>query len=1583
MPAITLLTIPNGSQFVETISGDEPDDLNDFQVRIVLDGNGTGLTESGITLSSGSSLVSLRGENSVWEATVRPPTTAGTVTFTVDADAFDEENAETSQEIRLSTSFPDTDAEVPSQLFAVNLSAATGITVSPIQIIIADNPDIYFYTYDGTEQASQGIVRAGALDYFNDTLFNSGRIGNTTFFARIALDGTLFETSPPFQVFNPAFLHTDFGTLGIDAFSSIPSFQLLPYGTTEASDIIEIDIETPNYSRGTHQSGLLYLLETGSNGEFGLAEIESENDIHLIKRLNIKEGAGAFDRIQDVAIYRDTFYILQDNGTTGAVYTLDIRPYRPLAKNTKTLIHPVIITGDTTIDCTQFAPDAHTIIFDVGFDLPDYLSINSSNELMIASDAVTETTPVLVRLTGINFIDSIDFQFYLVIIQAANPVVRDVDALTMRANTGYDLFQIVDNADTITFRTGRTQPTGSSISNGVLTIDTDGGTAFFTASNDNGNTHFQIDIDVIQAADRSRFSDDFDYRIEIGGVEITRDDVLVYPSVSVSLDAIQLNAYRANEVSLTLKSDSTNDFYYNDGITDNFWSENSLNSAGFREPIKIYVDSVVGDTTYSHLLFSGTILDNVADINETQVELTCIDASLELQNTPVEAFGNLRKWDALRQQSDEDDFAGVYVPEGSLLPIQLRSGQAWKADGTQLTLRELALPSEGAPIADTAYLTTGTLQTSGGFLDDNPVLKFLTNPLSEDVKFLFAQLGLNQDIYNVEVDVPAVTVDTPYILNRGSVPFSVEDTRITRLPTDWVYDSTNDRLLILLSNPEWHIADLLVQYDLESDTYRVLHTFDKDISTHRITRRTSTDYYILSAKAITQDRSASALPRAIDGTGYAYDSASEESDIKILRYNASTNTLTEHVAEDDTRPPQLGIHYHIGFENDIYIDEFEGIRPDDRGAFKFQGSNLYYRYATPSEFGVARVNTSGTTTEMISEADLAFHNHLNFAFDITPGGDIYFVYATGDAEFSTLTIKRRTSGGTESTLFSETRAIGDFNDIGLDWGAFLGAYEALFYNSNLYILAPIQKADFGDDFQSVINPDVDIEQLTAEKSGERNVTTSTNLNPSNLTLSPGDDIPLRIDFDGTVTGATQDDLTVYGGTIESFSISSDMIDVTIRPNSQSVHKTIIVDLAEDAVDQTNEAWRITIDFETTRSRTKAAGMALYRCNVTDSSPTLTVIDTWDFSTRGGCNLIVHDSAVHFMESPPSLTHYKPINPDLDGYWTDEDETETMFYNQLPDPLGALKKINTDDTIEELGNLWFEERAYNVAQTRPLSVDGDLHITMGYSDPDAVLRYNALASKNDNFAHLVVTDKLHYVAPTFDPTGNRYELFADLAQKVNATFSFENGLVSIKDRSPITALTDGATGTGTGNLDFEGENKTPPESGYVRIGDEIIGYTGISSGALTGVTRGALATTATDHANNTDILFLDDILETERLIGNFRIASDTTRVYNVIESDDDATRVEDDSSIAEYGRLPYTLSLGLTHHENAWRSAVFANYLENLKDLQLVVSLRVQPSFWLRLGQRVSFTFEGLVYSLQIISLVYEREFTQVQVRTVG
>ena len=398
--------------------------------------------------------------------------------------------------------------------------------------------------------------------------------------------------------------------------------------------------------------------------------------------------------------------------------------------------------------------------------------------------------------------------------------------------------------------------------------------------------------------------------------------------------------------------------------------------------------------------------------------------------------------------------------------------------------------------------------------------------------------------------------------------FSVEPTRTTRLPVDWVHDSTNNRVLILLSNPEHHVADLLVQYDVQADSYRVLHTFDKGTAVHRIERRNATNYYILTSGKIQQDRSARQLPRPNDSTGYAYDSVSEGSEIKIYRYSTSSGLHSQSMFQMTIRyPPQLGIQYPVGFENSLYVDEFEGIRPDDRGAFKWNGSYLYYRYAKDGEFGVARVNTGGTTTKMMGQAVGKYQNHLNFAFDITSTGTIYFVYAIDDANSSTLTIKRRTSGGTESTILTDIRGLAAFSDIHSEFGAYLGAHEVLFYNNHLYILAPMQSADFGEDATDTqADPDFIIEIADTGMSGERNVTTSTNLNPTSTRLAPGDDIPIRIDFNSTVSGATQSDVTVYGGTIQSFSISSDMIDVTIRPDDLTRHRNIVIDLAENAVD---------------------------------------------------------------------------------------------------------------------------------------------------------------------------------------------------------------------------------------------------------------------------------------------------------------------------------------------------------------------------------------------------------------------------------
>ena len=772
---------------------------------------------------------------------------------------------------------------------------------------------------------------------------------------------------------------------------------------------------------------------------------------------------------------------------------------------------------------------------------------------------------MLVKLTGINYIDSADFSFYLIIVQAENPAVRAVDELTMRANSGFDLFQIVSGATSITFRSGRTQPTGSSISNGVFTIGTASGTAYFTATNTNGSTHFQIEIVAIGTETLSDFSDTFRHRVLIAGIDVT-NDVTVFPEVSVNSDVDTINEYLVNEATIVLRSDQRNGYRFNKGVSSNFWAANNLNIGGFRETVKVYIESLVSGSYVSHLQFTGVIDTDSENFTAATVSLVVLDVSSVLEAEPIEDFGTLEKWDALRQESDESSFSGTYIPERSLLPLQLRTGAAW-SDRTALILRDLALPSEGPPIANAAYMTEQDFQTSGGFLENAPLLRFKGEHRSEDIRFLFKQLALNSEsLYNTEIELPEIETETPYILNRGSVPFSVENTRITRLLTDWVYDSTNARVLMLLSNPEGHIADVLVQYDVDSDSYRILHTFDNDIKVHRIERRNATNYYILTSGPITQDRSAVDLPRTVDKTAYAFDSLAVGSDVRIYAYNTNTGVLTAHVEETNTRPPQLGIHYHVGFENDLYVDEFEGIVADYRGSFPVQSGDLYYRYATDGEFGVATADASGTTASVISETTLNYHNHLNFAFDVLATGTVYFVYSGGGSDFdevsvasanhytgtltiaddlssytqplsiqativvvsgggtngtlqiigldengqtqtvslpfsdtpqtttrvfpnpftritsatltsnttvfsvristiptstSSLTIKR-ISGGTVTTIFTETPDLDALTALDDGGGAYLGCHEALFHDDALYMLCPIQRVDSDD-----------------------------------------------------------------------------------------------------------------------------------------------------------------------------------------------------------------------------------------------------------------------------------------------------------------------------------------------------------------------------------------------------------------------------------------------------------------------------------------------------------------------------------------
>ena len=1578
MPNLSIIPIPIGSQLVRSIGANDPDDLNDFRCLIVFESNVTNLSESGITLSAGATLVSLEGNNAVgcavWQATIRPPETATVITVTIAANAVAEGNAETSKDIRVSTSFPDEDAEssITFLTHGIRSPDVGGISVTPTRIFLASSPfntriTVQKYTHNGTLQTGETlsftldrIFEPESIDVINSDILVDGR-GFTTRLREKSGGLTLVENN--FALSGGGVAHT---RLGVTILSNGVSTQ--QYGQ---DGVVTHDLEnSPSFNIIAHQNDHLYLGHIGNS--FGIAEITDAAKINYLTALNI-QAANTPHRVEDLAIYKDTLYIL----TSDEIQTIDLRKYRPLALNTKTTIHPQFVAEGGMLDLTPFSPDAERFVWDVGYDKPDFLTINPNNKLAVASNAVTETTPVLVKLKAINRIDATEtdsFEFYLIIEQTADPVWREVDSLTMRANSSYDLFQLVD-ADEIAFRSGRPRPAGSSLSNGVFRIGRVGGSVAFTATKGSRTeTHIAFDVDVVQPL-RNRpgsigESDIFRHRVEIAGIDVSAD-VREFPTVSKSLDVIELNRYRVDDATLTLSDENGK---YNPEIVGNFWSRNNLNPGGFNEPIKIHVESLVDGGWVSSLLFAGNIIEQAESISEIEVKLTCVNIANRLQKTLVSDFGTLEKWDHLRKQSDEDSFEGVYVPEPGLGQMQVGTGAAWRAGGTKLTISRLQLQSEGPPQADTAYMTPSDLRTAGGFLENNPIVQFNAEHRSEDARFLINQLALNKGShkgspYNTHIELPEMTLKDPFILNRGSVPFSVEQTRITRLPVDWVYDSSNNRILILLSNPEAHISDLLVQYDLEGDSYRVLHTFEKDIAVHRIARRNASNYYILTSGKITQNRSASQLPRPNDSTGYGYDSVAEESEIKIYHYGLGnpTPTLTEHVDEDDNFPPQLGIHYWVGFENGLNVDAFEGILPDSRGAFKWHSNNLYYRYAKDGEFGVARVNASGTTSEMITQSRDGNWDHLNFAFDVNSSGDIYFVHTAKTSVSSVTVATGNATPGRDLTISDNLSSYSIPSQLNVRWSNTGGRTARRI---------EITGVDSGGITRTrTINRDTGLIGLSGSIDISTVFSTITRVAVSGFAF-------------GTVTITTIE--TRVGGLVIRLRDSSGTPETTVF----EIYRPLI---ALTDIDDSGGAYlgaleclfhnnflyilapiqRVDYDEDTdenSRAREKSAGMVLYRCNVTAANPSLTVVDTWDFVHQAGCNLVVHEGNVHYVESPPASTKFKPYNPDLETYHTE------MGYNILPESVGALKRINYSGEVEELGNLWYEARPYNVAATRCLSFDGDLHLMMGYGNLDEVLRFNSLASAAENVQHLVLGRTLRYVVPTFSAEGSVYEALADLARKLNATLIFNQNLISIQERSPYRAETEGSTGTGTGNIAFKNANKRFPNSGYLRIGKEFVRYTGISGSAFTGIARG---TESVSHADGTGIVYIDTIFGKDRLSGNINILQDTTRIHNVIRDSDSSSRFEvrDDESVETFGELPYTLDLGLTRHEKAWTENIFLSYLNELKSSHQLINLRLKPSFFLGLGDFVGGTYAQLIYAGQIVSITYNVDSTQIRLRT--
>ena len=438
MANVTIHTIPIGSQYYDTTVGGDAD-KNDFKILLVWNENVTGLTLSDFTLSKGS-IQSLEGENSVYALVIRPAAPLAVnnnvrvyselITLTLSANAVTEGNSLTTKTIRISSVFPDDDADSGTLTNITPAVSGRGLAISENRFYTFDSGTRRFHawTKDWVEQTAENFtfpsdpskhIASNSLYFFNDTLCVGPR--------RWTLDGTEIEslhadTSLPILITEHGLLYYAFTKYNLETWAgeyiALNGFSNENQGLLPAGRSIEGDSLYQTRGRViVRRDGVGNIIRDG-NG-YALTDsyyfLErrvfdfSKKTVEIANILNIQNNDAATppgnnSRLSGYAVYKDSLYILYN--TPSKVREFDLKKYRPMAKNTKTTIYPVFAKPGETIDLKQYAPDAERITFDVGYRRPSYLSINANHQLIIASNAVTETSPVFVALKAINHIDA-------------------------------------------------------------------------------------------------------------------------------------------------------------------------------------------------------------------------------------------------------------------------------------------------------------------------------------------------------------------------------------------------------------------------------------------------------------------------------------------------------------------------------------------------------------------------------------------------------------------------------------------------------------------------------------------------------------------------------------------------------------------------------------------------------------------------------------------------------------------------------------------------------------------------------------------------------------------------------------------------------------------------------------------------------------------------------------------------------------------------------------------------------------------------------------------------------------------------
>ena len=455
----------------------------------------------------------------------------------------------------------------------------------------------------------------------------------------------------------------------------------------------------------------------------------------------------------DMAVYGQKLY------TTGAsgdpqLYEIKLEKYRAPAVRARIL--PQFIVEGGSLPLKHFVDGAAALLFEQTEDYtpPSYLSIDQNLNLVVADGEITADTCVLVKLRAFSLRAETALSFYLVIEKKQTPVWKDVETLPMDNGETVNLLGLVPNAKRVEWKSGFQVPPDFSVSNSKLTVANQTSEApvavELTAFNDEGSSDKTFNV-VTHIPNAITSSETFNpLRVLIAGIDVS-NDVTEVSGIRKSLDVINPNVFVSNSAHIRLSSDRGK---YDGRVDGNFWDANGLPASGYLSEIEVWVDILDTGTVQSKLLFEGLIRKPVSNIGDVSAVLECIERTYLLKNTDVAEVG-IEKFSALSKV--QETYQGEYKPDASILPIQ-REGASVVSGLAAVPVVTYPNSLEGVVSdAQVCVVESDKVLSSGGYLSDDPLLKFKTPYQRRLLSFLIKEISEASGYFNPKVDINAAT----------------------------------------------------------------------------------------------------------------------------------------------------------------------------------------------------------------------------------------------------------------------------------------------------------------------------------------------------------------------------------------------------------------------------------------------------------------------------------------------------------------------------------------------------------------------------------------------------------------------------------------------------------------------------------------------------------------------------------------------------------------------------------------------------------------------------------------------------------